>query len=83
MKPTNLLRASTRKKYLILREVVLLLQLLEFIGLGGGLYFLGKEAAQESAVLFVLLVVSSYSSSKLGWLCQELQIRMATGHGDD
>jgi hypothetical protein len=70
---------SIRKKYLLLREIVIILSLLEWIGGGGFLYSLGAEEGFQSVVFFILLAISFYSSSKLAYLTSELLIRMATG----
>ncbi len=71
-------RLGIRKKYLILREIVMWLGLFEYLGLGGGLYFLGSGDYQQSAVFSVLLAISYYISSRLSWYVNELLIRMAT-----
>ncbi len=67
-----------KTKYLILREVVIWLGLFEYIGLGGGLFFAGRGEAQPSAVLFLLMGLSFYISTKLAYYVQELLIRLAT-----
>ena len=71
-------RLSLRRRYQILREIVIWLGLFEYLGLGGGFLFLGAGDYLQSGAFFGLLAVSSYISSKLGWLTSELMVRMAT-----
>lgn len=71
-------RLSLRKRYLLLRELVIWLTLFEWIGGGGFLYSLGARDMEQSVVFFILLAISFYSSSKLSYLTSEYLIRMAT-----
>ncbi len=66
------------RKYLLLRELVVLLSLFEYIGLPIGTFFIGREDYQTSGVFIGLTALSFYTSSKLGWYTQELLIRKAT-----
>ena len=78
---TNLLvawRDPLRRRYLILREIVIALGLFEWVGLSGGFYFLGREDSAASGVFFAVLAVSYYISYKLAYTVQELLIQLAT-----
>ena len=79
MKPKNLPRLSLRLKYRILKEIVVLLGLLEFLGLGGGLFFAGAKEFSSSMAFFALMGISYYTSSKLHYKVLELLVRLESG----
>lgn len=64
------------RKYIVLKEIVVLMGLCEYLGLGGGFFFIGAGRYQESAIFFTLLGVSYYISAKLGWRVNEMLVRL-------
>ena len=70
------LRVGLRKKYRILKQVVIVLGLFEYLGLGGGLYFAGAARFQESVAFFALMGISYYISSNLSYKVLEYLVRL-------
>ena len=64
------------RKYLILREIVIILGLLEFLGLGCGIFFLATKDYQSSVAFFVMMGVSYYTSTHLWYRVMELMLRI-------
>jgi hypothetical protein len=63
-------------RYRILKEIVILLGLFEYLGLGGSLYFLGAERFQETLWFLLLMGISYYISSKLGYRVSEILVQL-------
>jgi len=70
------LRASPRKKYLILREIVVWLGEWELIAFGLGAFYLGAKGFQNSVAFFILMCVSYYISTKLGYKVLEFIVKL-------
>jgi hypothetical protein len=67
---------SLHRKYVICREIVILLGMFEYISLGLGIYNTGAKDYTVSVVWFCLMVLSYYISSKLGYKVLEWLVRM-------
>jgi hypothetical protein len=67
---------SLHRKYLVCREVVILLGMFEYVSLGLGVYSTGARDYTGSVVWFILMVVSYYISSKLGYKVLEWLVRL-------
>lgn len=76
---TSLRKLQLRTKYRILKQVVIVLGLFEYLGLGGGLYFAGARQFQESVAFFALMGISYYVSSNLSYKVLEYLIRLEGG----
>lgn len=66
------------RKFYILQEVVVLLGLFEYVGLPLCTFFIGRADYQISGAFGIATALSFYTSSKLGWYVQGLQIKIAT-----
>ena len=69
---------SEIRKYLILKEIVTLMGLFEYLGLGGGLFFAGAHETTKSVLLFILMGISYYTSTKLAYAVNERMIKIQT-----
>ncbi len=69
-------KMNLRTRYKVLKQIVIILGLLEYLGLGGGFYFAGKAQFQESLLFFVLMGVSYWVSSNLGYKVLEYLVKL-------
>jgi len=65
-------------RYRLLKEAVILMGLLDYCLLFGG-GFLAGMGSGYSLLVFIVLIVNYYASSKLGYVVLELLVRMQTG----
>lgn len=67
---------SPQVKYKILREVVVILGLLEYLAFGLGALFIGAREWINSVIFFCLMGISYYISSKLSYKVLELLVKL-------
>ena len=67
---------SLRVKYLVLREITILLGLYEWMAWGFGAYFLGAKEFTSSLAFYISMGISYYISTKLSYKVLELLIRL-------
>jgi hypothetical protein len=65
-------------RYRLLKEAVILMGLLDYCLLFGG-GFLAGMGSGYSLLVFIVLAVNYYCSSKLGYVVLELLVKMQTG----
>ena len=70
------MKINLRARYLILREIVVLLGLWEWMALGLGAYYIGAREFQNSVLFFILMGVSYYTSTKLSYKVFELLVKL-------
>ena len=68
-----------RVKYLVLKEIVTLLGLFEFISLGLGAFSIGEKDWSMSVLFFCLMGASYYASTKLNYRVLEMLVRLNNG----
>jgi hypothetical protein len=66
------------RTYLIMKEIVTLMGLFEYLGLGGGLFYAGKGDTKASIAFFILMGASYYISTKLAYAVSERMIKIQT-----
>ena len=67
---------NLRVKYHLLKELTNLLDILEFLILGGGFYFLGAHQLENSLILFLILSVMRWADLELNYYVNRLLIRL-------
>lgn len=67
---------NLRVKYKVLKEIVTLMGLWEWMAFGLGAYFIGAKEFQSSLIFFVLMGISYYISTKLGYTVLELLVKL-------
>ena len=65
-----------KTKFRLLREIGIFLDMMVYFGLGGGIYSAIQDESIKAMLFATLMGVSFYTSSRLGWKVQELQIKM-------
>ena len=69
-------RDKELRRYHLLKEVVTLMGLFEYLGLGGAMYSLGARDFRQSLIFGIVLGVSYYVSTKLQYRVNEMMIEM-------
>ncbi len=67
---------SLRVRYVILREIVTLMGVLEFIALPLGTYLLGAQRVESSVAILTATAVSWYISTKLSYRVHEMLVEL-------
>ena len=69
-------KLQLKTKFRLLREIGIFLDMMVYFGLGGGIYSAIQDEPIRAMLFATLLGASFYTSSRLGWKVQELQIKM-------
>lgn len=67
---------SLRARYHLLKEVMNLLGVLDWIAMLGGLYYLIEREPRSSLLLIALMIIFSWGRDELNYYVNQLQIRL-------